>query len=168
MLQRQVLEALEHRARVLAREQGRRHDDGDLEAVHGGDERGAQRNLRFAEADVAAHEPVHGTAGVEVSKHGFDAGGLVVGLLIGEAGDELVVGALRRRQGGRFLELAQGRDLDQLGGDLAQPLLEAGLARLPGDAAELVELCIALVRAVARQELDVLDRQIKRIAAVRI
>ncbi len=90
---------------------------------------------------------------------------LVLGLLVGEAGDELVVGAFRRRHRRRLLQLAQGGDLDQLGGDLAQPLLEPGLARLPGDAAELVELRIGLVGAVARQQLDVLDRQEQLVAA---
>ena len=92
-------------------------------------------------------------------------GVLVLGLLVGKARDELVVGAFRRGDGGRLLQLAQGCDLDQLGRDLAQALLEARLARLPGDAAELVELGVGLVGAVARQKLDVLDRQEQLVAA---
>ena len=71
-------------------------------------------------------------------------------------------GARHRR---RLLQLAQRGDLDQLGGDLAQPLLELGLARLPGDAAELVELRVGFIGAVARQQLDVLDRQEQLVAA---
>ena len=39
-------------------------------------------------------------------------------------------------------------------------------ARLPADAAELVELHAGLVRAVAAQQLDVLDRQIELVAAL--
>ena len=39
--------------------------------------------------------------------------------------------------------------LDEIGGDLANALLEAGLARLPGDAAETVELHRPIRRAVA-------------------
>ena len=35
------------------------YDDGDLHAVHGGNERGAQSHLRLAEAHVAAHQAVH-------------------------------------------------------------------------------------------------------------
>src|SRR3712207_8790828 len=42
---------------VLARQQGRGHDDGDLLAAHGGHEGGAQRHFRLAEAHVAADEP---------------------------------------------------------------------------------------------------------------
>ena len=94
----------------------------------GRDEGRAQRHLGLAEADIAAHQPVHGLAGGQVVQHGLDAGGLVLGLLVGEAGDELVVLALRRRQGGRLAQLAQRRDLDQLRGDLADALLEARLA----------------------------------------
>ena len=52
---------------------------------------------------------------------------LVLGLLVGEAGDELVVGASGGAIAGASLQLAQRRDLDQLGGDLAQPLLERAL-----------------------------------------
>ena len=49
--------------------------------------------------------------------------------------------------------------------DLADALLHARLARLPGAAAEPVELDAGLLRAVARQELDVLDRQEQLVAA---
>ena len=47
-------------------QQRRRHHDRDLLAVHGGDEGGAQRNFRLAEADVAANQPVHRPAGIEI------------------------------------------------------------------------------------------------------
>ena len=161
----QALEAIREGLEVLAREQRRRHHDRHLEAAHGGDEGCAQRDLRLAEADVAAHEAVHRAPGAEIGQHRFDAGVLVLGLLVREARDELVVGAFRRGNRGRLLQLAQGRDLDQLGRNLAQPLLEPRLARLPGDAAEPVELRARLVRAVAREQLDVLDGQEQLVAA---
>ena len=147
------------RLEVLAREQRRRHHDRDLQAGHRRDERRTQRHLGLAEADVAAHQPVHRLAAGEIFQHRVDAGLLVLRLLVGEARHELVPGAFRRRQHGRLLQLAHRRDLDQLGRDLAQALLEAGLARLPRRAAETVELYALAVRAVARQQLDVLDRQ---------
>ena len=78
---------------VLARQQRRRHHDGDLLAVHGGDEGGAQRHFGLAEADVAADQPVHRPAGIEIVEHCADGGELVVGLLVGKAGAELVVEA---------------------------------------------------------------------------
>ena len=93
---------------MLARQQRRRHHDGDLQAVHGGDERGAQRDFGLAEADVAAHEPVHRPARAEIVEHRVDAGRLVLGLLVGEARDELVVGALpAAASDGRFLAAAR-------------------------------------------------------------
>ena len=108
-----------------------------------------------------------GLAGGQVVEHRADAGGLVLGLLVREARHELVERALGRRHDGCLPQLAQRRHLDQFGGDLADALLEAGLARLPGDAAELIELHGAFGRAVARQELDVLDRQIE-LGALRV
>ena len=151
---------------VLAREQRRRHDDGHLLAGHGGDEGGAQRHLGLAEADVAADQPVHRPAGGEIVEHVVDGASLVLGLLVGEAGAELVVEALRRRSAPApsFIG-ARGGDLDQLRGHVADALLEPRLARLPGDAAELVERDLGLLGAVARQQLDVLDRQVELVAA---
>ena len=64
------------------------------------------------------------------------------------------------------MQMPLGRDLDQFAGDLADAVLHPRLARLPGAAAEPVELDVALVGAVARQQLDVLDRQEQLVAAV--
>ena len=46
-------------------------------------------------------------------------------------------------------------------GDLADAVLQPRLAGLPAGAAEPVELDAGVLRAVARQKLDVLDRQIE-------
>ena len=51
---------------VLPREQRCRHHDRDLLAVERDRERRAQRDLRLAEADIAADQPVHRPAGLEV------------------------------------------------------------------------------------------------------
>ena len=64
-----------------------------------GDEGGAQRHLGLAEADVAAHQPVHRACPEPRSSSTASMlAVLVLGLLVGEAGDELVEGAFRRRQ----------------------------------------------------------------------
>jgi hypothetical protein len=63
---RQAGEALGEGLEVLARQQRRRHDDGDLLAAHRRDEGGAQRHLGLAEADIAADQPVHRPAGAEI------------------------------------------------------------------------------------------------------
>ncbi len=70
---------------------------------HRRDEGGAQRDLGLAEADIAAHQPVHRLACLEIAEHVLDRAVLVVGLLIGEAVDELRVvrvGLGDRRRGG--------------------------------------------------------------------
>src|SRR5208282_2506781 len=50
--------------------------------------------------------------------------------------------------------------------DLADALLDARLARLPARAAEAVELHPGLLRAEAREHLDVLDRHEELVTAV--
>ena len=57
------------------------------------------------------------------------------------------------------MQMPLGGDLDQLARDLADAVLELGLARLPAAAAQAVELDIGVIGAVARQQLDILDRQ---------
>ena len=104
-------------------------------------------------------QAVHRTALGEIVQHGIDRRLLVIGLLVGEADAELLVGAVLDRELGRLAQQALGRDLDQLVGDLADAALHARLARLPGAAAEPVEIDVGLFRAVARQQLDVFDRQ---------
>ncbi len=56
------------------------------------------RHLGLAEADIAADQPVHRVAGAEIVEHRIDGGVLVLGLLIGEAGAELVIEPGRRHQ----------------------------------------------------------------------
>ena len=82
---------------MLAGEQRRRHDDCHLLAVHGSNEGRAQCHFRLAEADVAADQPVHRLALLQVVQHILDGLELVFRFLIGEAGAEFVKGAFRRR-----------------------------------------------------------------------
>jgi hypothetical protein len=147
-----------------AKQRGRHHH-GDLLAVHRGDESGAQRHFGLAETDIAADQPVHRPAGIEIVEHCGNRGELVVGLLVREARAEFVVGAGRHRELRRFAQQPLGGDLDQFAGDLADAVLHPRLARLPGAGAEPVELDARAFRAVARQQLDVLDRQEQLVAA---
>ena len=134
------------------------------QAGHGGDEGGAQRDLGLAEADVAADQPVHRLAGAEIGEDVGDRAVLVLGLLIGEAvGEGGIAGVgLGDRAGA---ERALGGDLDQLAGDLADPLLHPRLAPLPGLAAEPVERHAVALAAVAREDVDILDRHVELVAA---
>ena len=151
--------------RMLAGQQRGGHHDRHLLAVHCRNERCPQRHLGLAEAHVAADQSVHGTAGREFAEHHVDRGLLVFGLLIGKAGAEFVVGALLDRQARCLVQLPLGRDLDQLIGDLADAAFHARFARLPGAAAQPVELGAFFVGPVARQELDILDGQEQTVVA---
>ncbi len=158
---RQAAEALRKGLEVLARKQRRRHDHRHLPAIEGRDERGAQGDFRLAEPDIAADQPVHRRACAKIVDHRFDGGKLILGLVIGKARDEFVIDAFGRQQALRRLHGALGRDPDKLTRHLEDALLHARLARLPGYAAELVELHLGIGRAVARQQFDILDRQEK-------
>ena len=144
---------------VLPRQQRRRHHDRDLLAVERDRECRAQRHLGLAEADVAADQPVHRPAAFEVLQRGIDRAELVFGFLIGKARAELVIDMRLHRHFRRFMQMPFGGDLDQLAGDLADAVLEFGLARLPAAAAQPVQLDIGVVGAVARQQFDIFDRQ---------
>ena len=44
---------------MLARQQCRWHHDGDLHAIHGGDECGAHGHFRLAETDITTKKAIH-------------------------------------------------------------------------------------------------------------
>ena len=146
---------------MLARQQRRRHDDSNLPASHCRDECRTQRHFGLAETDIAAHQTIHRPSRGEIVERGIDRALLVFGLLIREAGAELIIGAFRNRDLLRFAQLALGRDFHQLMSDLADAVLHPRLARLPSRAAEAVEFDLEVFRAVARQQVDILDRQIQ-------
>ena len=144
---------------VLPRQQRRRHHDRDLLAVERDREGRAQRHLGLAEADIAADQPVHRPAAFEVLQRGIDRAKLVFGFLIGKARAELVIDMRLHRHLRRLVQMPLGGDLDQFAGDLANAVLELGLARLPAAAAQPIQFDIGVIGAVARQQLDILDRQ---------
>ena len=78
---------------VLAGQQRGGDDHCHLDAGHGGDERGAQGDFGFAEADVAADKAVHRFAAGEVFEDVGDGAGLVLGFGEGEARAKFVPGA---------------------------------------------------------------------------
>ena len=158
---RPAVEPLGEGREVLARQQRGRADDRDLAACHGHDEGGAERDLGLAEAHVAADQPVHGMTGCQIGEHVADRRKLVVGLLVGEAGAELVEQAGRRIDFLDGLQLPGGSDGDQALGHLAQAFLGPRFPRLPGRPAQPIELHALGVGAVAAEEVDVLDRQVE-------
>ena len=121
---RQALEALAEGAVMLARQQRGRRDHGDLLARHRRHEGRAQGDLGLAEADVAADQPVHRLAGGHVVQHVGNGLQLVVGLGIGEAGAEFLVGAFVRAHRLAAPHRALGGDLDQPVGHVGDALLQ--------------------------------------------
>ena len=151
---------------MLAGEKRRRHHHGHLLAGIGRHEGRPQRHLGLAEAHVAADEAVHGPPALQVVQHGLDGAELVVGFLVGEAGAELVEGAFRRGEDVTRLQFARCRRLDQVVGNLADAFLEARLLRLPGAATQTVKLHAFRLGTVAREEIDVLDRNEESVVVV--
>ena len=163
---RQAPEAVGEGAVMLTGQEGCRHHHRHLLAGEGCNEGRAQRHLGLAEANVAAHQPVHRAARPHILGDVGDGGELVVGLGVGEAGGELGVETFG---GGQRLALAQfalGGDAQEGVGHVLEAFLDPRLAALPGGPAELVELSAGLLGAVARQHLDVLDRNEQLLVAV--
>ena len=158
-IHRKAAEALGEIFRMLARQQRGRHHHRDLLALHRHRKGRAQRHLGLAEADIAADQAIHRLAALEVVQRRVDRGELILGFLVGKARAEFVVNTRLYRQLRRFVQMPLGRDLDEFAGDLANPVLQLRLARLPPRAAELVEFDMRMIGAVARQQLDILDRQ---------
>ena len=98
--ERQVGEALAEGAEVLLGEDRRRRQHHHLLAVGGGLDRGPQRDLGLAEADVAADQAVHRLLGLHVALDRLDRLDLVGGLAVGE-GRLHRRSATRRRAGRR-------------------------------------------------------------------
>ncbi len=109
-------------------------------ALHRRDESGAQRDLGLAEADVAAHQPVHRPPAFQVGKHIGDGAVLVVGFLPRETVGELTVGAVFGGQHRRLAQRARRSGLEQLVGDLADAFAHPGASALPCLPAQPVEL----------------------------
>ena len=134
---REVAVALPERVPVLLGEHGRRHEHQHLLAVDCDRERGAQRHLGLAEADVAADEAVHRMRRLEVLHHRLDRRALVVGLAVRELRleplDPLVLDVVCEAR----LRLPLRVELQQLARHLAQVLARPRLQVVPRLAAEL-------------------------------
>ena len=96
---RVVGHALAEGAPVLLGEHGGGHEDGDLLAAGDGLERGADGDLGFAEADIAADQAVHRARGFHVALGLLDRAALVGGLGVVERALELPHPAGVRRVG---------------------------------------------------------------------
>ena len=162
-LDRPLAEAVGDVLVVLLRQQRGGCQDRDLLAAGDGDERGTQRDLGLAEADVAADEPVHRLRGDHVLDHRVDRGLLVRCLLEAEARREGFV-VVRLEAERETLACGTARiQVQQLGGGVAHLLggLAPGLVPLAG--AEPVQRCFLGADAgVARDQMELRDRHVER------
>ena len=164
---RQMREARREILMMLAGEKRRRHDHRHLLAFDRSGEGRAQRNLGLAKADIAADKPVHRPAGRHIFQHRVDRSLLVIGLVIRKARAEFGIKTFRRHQFRRGFGLPCGGDFDEPRRHFENALAHFRLALLPGDAAEFVEFDGGIFRAIARQKLEIFDRQ-KQFVAIGI
>ena len=161
---RVVREPLAERLAVLVGEQRGRDEHRHLLAVLHRFERGPDRHLRLAVADVAAHEAVHGHGSLHVGLDVLDGLELVGRLLVRE---RLLDLALPRRVGPEGV--ARRREPlpvehDQLLGDLADGRAHPGARLLPVAAAHPVQRgCVA--SGVAAHGADLIGRDVQLVAA---
>ena len=157
--ERVVAQALGEGAEVLLGEDRRRHQHEHLLAVVGRLERGPQRHLRLAVADVAADQAVHRAVGLHVGLDQLDRLALVGRLLVGEGGLELAQPVRVGLERVAAPAAALGVEVEQLAGQLLRGPPGARLDRVPARAAELGERRVGAVRAdVARDLRQLVDR----------
>ena len=162
----EVAVALAEGVPVLLGEDRRRAEDEHLARRDRDGERGADGDLGLAEADVAAHEPVHRPRRLEILLHRLDRALLVVGLAVGERRLELLQPVVREVVRRPLGALALRVELEQLPGELADGRAGARLEVLPGLAAELRERRRGRVGAdVLRELAELLVRDVEPVVA---
>ena len=162
---RQALEAVTEGGEMLPRQKRCRHDDCDLAAAHCHHEGGAQGHFRLAETDIAANQPVHRLALGEIIDRRLDRRHLVVGFLVREPRRKLRQQSVLRHDLLRQFQKPRRRGFNQRFGHVADALLQPRLAVLPGDATQFIEIGVRSLRTVARQKLDILNRQEQPVTA---
>ncbi len=162
-LHRPFGEAVHQRLVVLLGQQRGRRQERHLPAARDGDEGGAQGHLGLAEADVAAHQPVHRARADHVLDHRVDGGVLVGRFLEAEVVGELLVVLRRVAEGVALARRAPGVDVEQLGGRVAHLLGGLALGFFPLARSQPVQR--RLVGAHARVAADLVqlaDRHVER------
>ncbi len=133
------------------------HQNRRLLSVHDGLHNRPEGHLGFAEAHVAAEQPVHGGGGLHIPLDVGDAAQLVVGLGVGEVVLKFPLPGGVGGEGVARLPLPGGVKLDELPGHILGGLPGPGLGFLPGVGADLVELDIAVLAAAS----DVFAHQVQ-------
>ena len=134
-----IRHALAKSVEMLLRQNGRRHEDGDLFAAHHGFERRADGDLGFAKADIAANQPVHRLGRFHVL-FGFTDGAHLVGrFLVDERAFEFALPRRVRAESVAGLRFARGLDRKQFARDIAHGAFGLLLGFCPTRAAQRVQ-----------------------------
>ena len=164
--ERQVGEALAEGAEVLLGEDRRRRQHHHLLAVGGRLDRGAQRHLGLAEADVAADQAVHRLLGFHVALDRLDRFQLVGGLAVGEGRLHLDLPLAVGREAVALAGPALGVEVEQLAGQRAGGFAGARLHVLPALAAERRERRFGAGADVAAQLRELLGWDVDAVLAL--
>gem|GEM_PF-2882498 len=152
------LEAFE----VLLREDGGRHQHGDLLAVHHRLERGADGDLGLAVADVAADQAIHRLGRFHVAFDLVNGTLLVRGLGVGEGRLELALPGRVLAEGVSGQGFAHRRRLQQPRGEVLHGARGVGFFAVPTTPAEFVQARVAAADAdVTRQQMRLRHRQVQ-------
>ena len=127
----EVLQPLGEGLVMLERQDGGGHHDGDLLAVGGGFEGGANGDFSFAEADIATYQTIHGARLLHVSFHLTRDAQLVGRVLISEGGFELVLQETVGREGKSAFGTTTAVEEDEIAGNVFEFLLGAFFESLP-------------------------------------
>ena len=135
-----------------------RHENSDLLAVGGGLESGADSDFSLTEADIAADESVHGAVALHVSLDRLCGLELVGGILVDEAGLQLVLHVGIGGEGVTLLRAATRIEAYQLARHVLHLRLGAFLHTHPCATAELAYLRRdTLLAAIFRELVESMD-----------
>ena len=157
-------EPLAEGLRVLLRQQRGRDEHRDLRAVLHGLERGPDGHLGLAEADVAAHQPIHRRGVLHVGFHVGDGLGLIDRLLIRERIFELALPGCVGREGVAGAVHPRLVEHDELLRDLRDLGFDAGLGLRPVAAAEAAQRRLVTAGVVA-DGVDLVGRDVQLVVA---
>jgi len=151
---------------MLLRKHCRRAEQGNLSPLHGSAKGGTHGHLGLAEADIAAHEPVHGLGALHVRQHVLNGARLVRRLLEPERGLEFAVVFVQGTVGIPLGDFTIGVHLDQIMRDALHGLAHAVPGAQPAHTAQPVQGRLRPLRAlVALDETQPVNRQVELVIA---
>ena len=166
-IHRNRIKAAQRRLIMLIRQHGRRREQHALLTGQNAFERGTERDLRLAEAHVAAEQSVHRARRFHIVLDLFNAPELIVRFHIGEAAFKIVLRIVIRQERNALRLLPRRVELDELRCHILDSLLDVGTRLVPFLRAELVQLDVFVILAadIARYHIELCGGDKERIRA---